>query len=54
VFPDTYDGFSVFKPAINGAIQLRYWSMCNNDQTFPLPVVACQADWATKLDRRQF
>jgi hypothetical protein len=54
VFPDTYDGFSVFKPAIHGAIQLRYWSMCNNDQTILSPVVACQADWATKLDRRQF
>jgi hypothetical protein len=53
VFPDTHDGFSVFTPAIDGAIQLRYWSMCNNDQSLLQPVVACQADWATKLDRRQ-
>jgi hypothetical protein len=53
VFPDTYDGFSVFTPAIHGAIQLRYWSMCNNDQSLLQPVVACQADWATRLDRGQ-
>jgi hypothetical protein len=54
VFPDTYHGFSIFKPAIPGRIQLRYWSMCNNDENFPQPVVACQADWATKLDHKQF
>jgi hypothetical protein len=33
VFPDTYRGGSVFQPApgLAGSIQLRYWSMCNND-----------------------
>jgi hypothetical protein len=54
VFPDTYDGKSVFEPAIAGAIQLRYWSMCNNDQEVPGPVVACAADWAAQLDTQQF
>jgi hypothetical protein len=54
VFPDMYNGSTVFAPAIPGAIQLRYWSMCNNDKTILNPVIACQADFATNLDRKQF
>lgn len=51
-FPDTYSGKPVWIQAIPGVpIQLRYWSMCNNDQTSPYPVVGCEADWATKLDK---
>jgi hypothetical protein len=50
VFPNTYNGGTIFQPAIPGGIQMRYWSMCNNDQRFPFPVVACQADHATQLD----
>jgi hypothetical protein len=54
VFPDTYNGSSIFQPAIPGTIQMRYWSMCNNDEVFPGPVVACQADHATTLDQQGF
>jgi hypothetical protein len=56
VYPDTYLGGSVFQPApgLMGSIQLRYWSMCNNDGVIPYPVVACQADVATNLDTNQF
>ena len=54
VFPNTYVGGSVFQPAFDGQIQLRYWSMCNNYQTIPNPVVACRADFETSLDRNQF
>jgi hypothetical protein len=56
VYPDTYLGGSVFQPApgLVGPIQLRYWSMCNNDGVIPYPVVACQADVATNLDTNQF
>lgn len=54
VFPDTYNGSSIFQPAIPGDIQMRYWSMCNNNQRFPFPVVACQADHATRLDDQSF
>lgn len=54
VFPDTYNGGSIFQPAIPGGIQMRYWSMCNNDQKFPYPVVACEADYATQLDGQGF
>jgi hypothetical protein len=54
VFPNTYSGGSVFQPAFDGQIQLRYWSMCINDLVIPYPVVACQADHATSLDSGQF
>ncbi len=53
--PDTYNGAPVWQPA--GQFQkvaLRYWSMCSNEQQIPYPVVACQADWATKLDSQGF
>ena len=51
VFPDTYNGFPVWLPPAPGEkIALRYWSMCNNNQTAPYPVVDCAADWATNLD----
>jgi len=35
-------------------VALRYWSMCNNEQGQPYPVVACQADYATQLDSQGF
>jgi hypothetical protein len=50
VFPDTYNGGTIFQPAIPGVIQMRYWSMCTNDETEHRPVVTCQPDHATKLD----
>jgi hypothetical protein len=53
VFPDTYLGGSVFQPAFDGPIQLRYWSMCNNDSVIPYSVIACQADFETKLDNNR-
>ena len=53
VFPNTYPGGSVFQPAFDTQIQARYWSMCNNDRVVPYPVVACQADFETKLDDSQ-
>jgi hypothetical protein len=53
VFPNTYNLESIFDPAPpfpeNSMIQLRYWSMCNNDRKLPYPVVACQPDFATKI-----
>ena len=48
VFPSTYEGGPIWKP---DGIQLRYWSLCNNDQRSPYPVVACQADHSTNLDQ---
>jgi hypothetical protein len=54
VFPNTYLapplGGSVFDPAFDGQIQLRYWSMCNNLGVPPNPVVACAADAMTELE----
>lgn len=58
VFPNTYPlpplGGSVFQPAFDDQIQLRYWSMCNNVGVLPNPVVACAADAMTELDQSQF
>ena len=53
-FPDTYNGNPVWQPALPGYIQLRYWSNCNNEQVKPYPVVACQPDHATNLDRQGY
>jgi hypothetical protein len=50
VYPDTFDGGSVLRPAFDGAIQLRYWSLCNNFSVEPDPVVACRADVETAID----
>jgi hypothetical protein len=47
VFPDTFNGNPIWVPP---GVELRYWSMCNNRQGFPYPVVACAADHATNLD----
>jgi hypothetical protein len=54
VYPNTYQGGTIFQPAIPGAIQIRYWSMCNNDEIKPYPVVACAADHATALDEQGY
>ncbi|MGA8439868.1 MAG: hypothetical protein WB762_10350 [Candidatus Sulfotelmatobacter sp.] len=50
VYPNTYYGGSIFQPAIPGALQLRYWSLCNNKEVSPYPVVNCRADHDTRLD----
>ena len=49
-FPDTYNGSSIFIPTLPGALQVRYWSLCNNKEEFPRPVVACKGDFDTPLD----
>jgi hypothetical protein len=53
-FPDTYNGNPVWQPALPGYVQLRYWSMCNNEQVAPFPVVMCEPDYATKLDSQGY
>ncbi|MFC9789512.1 hypothetical protein [Rhodococcus sp. NPDC127528] len=45
-FPDTRAGASPTEPGE----QVRYWSMCQNDQVSPYPVVACAADFQTRVD----
>jgi hypothetical protein len=50
-FPDTFDGGSIYQPAFPGSIQVRYWSVCNNKEVTPGPVVACVADHDTNLEQ---
>lgn len=45
-FPDTRAG----EPVTTPGRQVRYWSMCQNDQVTPYPVVACAADFETAVD----
>jgi hypothetical protein len=54
VFPNTYVGGSVFQPAFDTQVEVRYWSMCNNDGVIPYPVIACQADYQTAIGSDQF
>ena len=48
VFPDTYHGGPIWEP---NDVRMRYWSMCNNKQRAPYPVIGCAADYSTKLDK---
>ena len=49
--PTLIFGGSVFDPAFDTQIQMRYWSMCENDRVIPYPVIACQPDFATRRGR---
>jgi hypothetical protein len=54
-FPDTYNGAPVWQPADQfSQIDLRYWSLCNNNQQKPYPVVQCAADWQTGIDEQGY
>ena len=51
VFPDTYNGKPVWQPPGQFAkVDMRYWSMCNNNQEKPYPVVQCASDFQTSVD----
>jgi hypothetical protein len=54
VYPNTYLGGPVSQPAFDDGIQVRYWSMCNNDGPFPYPAIACQSDFQTRLGPDRF
>ncbi|MBJ8344290.1 hypothetical protein JGU72_06355 [Antrihabitans sp. YC2-6] len=45
-FPDTRSGQTV----AGSDTQVRYWSMCQNDQVSPYPVVTCAADFQTGVN----
>jgi hypothetical protein len=50
-FPDTFAGSPIWEPAPGfDEVQLRYWSLCNNNFTVPLPTVQCTADLRTEID----
>jgi hypothetical protein len=54
-FPDTHSGAPVWQPPGRFTkVQVRYWSMCSNDQVAPFPVVQCEPDWNTTLDAQGF
>lgn len=45
-FPDTRAG----TPPTESGVDVRYWSMCQNDLLTPYPVVDCAADFQTAVD----
>jgi hypothetical protein len=48
--PDTYDGSPIWEPARGfRTVDMRYWSLCNNDLALPMSVVNCTADLTTHL-----
>ncbi|HEX2033073.1 MAG TPA: hypothetical protein VHS99_02720, partial [Chloroflexota bacterium] len=54
-FPDTYAGSPIWEPAPGfDDVQLRYWSLCQNDLVLPFPTVQCVADLRTWLDEDGF
>jgi hypothetical protein len=54
-FPDTFDGSPIWRPADGFKnVQLRYWSLCQNDFVNPFPVVKCTSDLNTTLDEDGF
>ena len=42
VYPNTYLGGSVLEPVFDGQVQVRYWSMCNNDGVFRILLSAAK------------
>ncbi len=51
VFPDTFNGHPIWEPP---GVNMRYWSLCNNNQKAPYPVVDCVADYKTSLDAQGY
>ena len=49
-FPDTFDGSPIWVPSRGfRTVDMRYWSMCDNDFALPVPVVNCATDLTTDL-----
>jgi hypothetical protein len=50
-FPNTFNGSPIWKPSRGfRAVDLRYWSLCNNDFVLPVPVDGCLADLTTNVE----
>ena len=48
--PSTYDGSPIWQPARGfHSVDMRYWSLCNNEFALPLGVVQCTADLTASL-----
>lgn len=55
VVPNTFYGFPVWQPPGQYAkVEMRYWSLCNNNQEQPYPVVKCAADYMSGLDGKGY
>jgi hypothetical protein len=49
--PFTYDGSPIWQPARGfPTVDLRYWSLCNNNFALPLALVNCTSDLTTELE----
>lgn len=50
--PSTPDGMPIGEQGRNsrGNVDMRFWSLCNNDLAIPVPVVGCIADLTTEVE----
>jgi hypothetical protein len=54
-FPNTFDGSPIWVPSRGfGAVDMRYWALCNADFASPFPVIACATDLTTRLSGRYY
>ena len=54
-FPDTFHGSPIWVPARGfRTVDMRYWSVCNNDLALPMSVVNCLADLTTDLKGKYY
>jgi hypothetical protein len=53
--PDTYDGSTVWEPARTfQTVDMRYWSLCNNNFALPIPVASCTADLTANVENGDY
>ncbi len=54
-FPGTYDGSPIGSPARGfRTVDMRFWSICNNDLALPVPAVDCVADLTADLEGHDY
>jgi len=53
--PDTHDGSPVWEPARTfQTVDMRYWSLCNNNFALPMPVTSCTADLTADVENGDY
>ena len=54
-FPGTFHGAPIWVPSRGfRTIDMRYWSVCNNDFALPVSVINCATDLTTDLQGKYY